>query len=219
MEPQTTDQQPLADQPPPAKESWLEADVRMPPEAAAAAKRPALTTAVARERWLDIDTVLRPAPEQVRVEHLQAVRDIAEARFKFPTEEFHLFRTHLNVPEVTVPVKLDGVEVAPDIVVIDGQTHRLVMHAQVEVPETMTEQQAREKWALYSRLAGSAFYLYVPVGYANVARALLRRVRARPDGLRTWRYLPQGIEINNISDRKDLLGALLPAPLKRALLQ
>jgi hypothetical protein len=34
-----------------------------------------------------------------------------------------------------------------------------------------------------------------------------------------WRYLPQGIEINNVSDRKDLLGALLPAPLKKALLQ
>jgi len=212
-------QEPQPAEEPQPEEHRPETGVPTPSESPPAGRRPTPKTAVARERWMDVDTLLRPNPEDAKAEHLRAVRDIAEARFKFPTEEFHLFRTYLNVPEVTVPVKLDGTEVAPDIVVIDGQTRRLVMHAQVETPETVNEQQAREKWALYSRLAGSAFYLYVPVGYANVARALLRRVRARPDGLRTWRYLPQGIEINNVSDRKDLLGALLPAPLKKALLQ
>lgn len=189
---------------PAAKKRWLEEDVRLRPK-----------SPLARERWTDVNGLLQPLPEQVRADRIQAVCDIAAARFKFPAPGYPTFRTAVNVPEVKVPVQVDGREVAPDIVVLDAQTNRLVMHAQVEVPETVTEQQAREKWAVYWKLAGSAFYLFVPVGYAQVARGLLRAVHAQPDGIRTWRRTPQGTETNNVFERRDMVNAFLPAAIQK----
>jgi intergrase/recombinase len=87
--------------------------------------------------------------------------------------------------------------VFPDIVVIDQPENEVVMTAEVEVPGSVTREAARD-WVLFSQKFKTAFYLYVPVGYAEEARRIAKETGARLTGLRTWRETPYGVEVNEV---------------------
>lgn len=170
-------------------------------------------------RWTDIDKALQPAPRDRAELHERVVHDVAQARFEFPTPEYASYRTYVNVPEVTMPVQdATGNEVLPDIVVVDTPGNVLKIAAHVETSETVTEERAKELWLPFCNLPNAAFYLYVPVGYGGAAKRLCKEIGAHPYGFRTWRYVPQGIEINDISEPPDIMAALMP-PIVRKILR
>jgi hypothetical protein len=170
-------------------------------------------------RWEDVNALLQRS-ERTKDEKLdKAVREVAEARFLFPSEEHPSFRTHLNVPAVTMGVQVGDEEVVPSIVVVErtktGET-RLVMTAQVCGVEQVNDSEAKAHWARIASVPNQAFYLYVPVGYGQQAKKICRRLKINVDGFRTWRTTPRGFEVNEISDTNPL--APLMPPLVRKLL-
>ena len=56
-------------------------------------------------RWTDVDKMLQPSPLNRQELRERVVQDVAKARFEFPTTELPSYRTYVNVPEVTLPVK------------------------------------------------------------------------------------------------------------------
>jgi hypothetical protein len=162
-------------------------------------------------RWMDVDRMLEPAPKSREELHQRAVHDIAQARFEFPTPEFPSYRVNVNVPEVSLPVKDEaGNDLKPDIVVVDTPGNLLKMLTQVETGETVTVEQAKQVWLPFSRLPDVAFYLYVPVGYGGAAKSICKKLGADVYGFRTWRYTPQGLEINEISEPPGIIHSLMP---------
>jgi hypothetical protein len=169
-------------------------------------------------RWTDIDKMLQPSPKDDEELHQRAVQDIAKARFEFPTTELPSYRTFVNTPEVTMPVKdPQGTEYTPDIVVVDTPGNILKIVAQVETFERLTEERGKQVWAPLAKLGDAAFYLYVPVGYGGEAKKLCKKLGIQVYGHRTWRYLPQGIEINDISEPPDIMARLMPPPVRKIL--
>jgi len=170
-------------------------------------------------RWTDVDKMLQPAPKDRDELRQRAVQDVAKARFEFPTPELPSYRTFVNVPEVTLPVKdANGAEYTPDIVVVETPGNLLRILAQVETGDLVNEQRAKEVWAPLTRLGDAAFYLYVPVGHGGEAKKICRKLGLQVYGFRTWRYVPQGIEINDVSEPPDIMAKLMP-PLVRKLLR
>lgn len=170
-------------------------------------------------RWTDVDKMLQPAPKGREELHLRAVQDIAQARFEFPTTEHASYRTFVNIPEVTLPVTdTEGNELVPDIVVVDTPGNILRILAHVETGETVTEEQAQEKWLPFARLPDAAFYLYVPVGYGGQAKKICNQLNIPVYGYRTWRYVPQGVEVNEISEPPEIVHKLMP-PFARKLMR
>ena len=170
-------------------------------------------------RWTDVDKMLQPAPKDRDELRQRAVQDVAKARFEFPTAELASYRTFVNVPEVTLPVKdANGVEYTPDIVVVETPGNILKIVAQVETGDLVSEERAKEVWAPLTKLGDSAFYLYVPVGQGGAAKKICKKLGLRVYGFRTWRYVPQGIEINDISEPPDVMSKLMP-PLVRKMLR
>jgi hypothetical protein len=158
----------------------------------------------------------RPSVKSRSELHQGAVQDIFQLRFKFPTAENPSLRSFTNVPEVTMPVRLDtGGELAPDIVVIDAATNSIKLHVAVETVDTVNEDNARRRWLPCSQLTESAFYLYVPVGYGAQAKRICRRLHIPVYGFRTWRYTPEGLEMNEISERPGVIKGLLPPVIRR----
>ncbi len=170
-------------------------------------------------RWTDVDKMLQPAPKNREELRQRLVQDVAQARFEFPTPELPSYRAHVNVPEVTLAVRdTAGNELTPDIMVVDTPGNILKILASVELGENVTEEQAREKWLPYSRLPDAAFYLYIPVGYGGAAKRLCKKLNISVYGYRTWRYVPQGLEINDISEPPGIMTALMP-PIVRKILR
>lgn len=171
-------------------------------------------------RWEEPDTLLKRADRTKDEELVKAVQQIADARFKFPTQEHPSYRTHVNIPEVTMAVKVGEEEIAPDIVVVDklktGQSH-VAITAAVANKEMVTDDEARLHWARFAAIRGTAFYVYVPVGFGQKAKQICHRNKIRPDGFRTWRWTPQGFEINEISEAPSPLAALMPPIVRRLL--
>ena len=170
-------------------------------------------------RWTDVDKMLQPAPKSREELHERAVQDIAQARFEFPTPELASYRSYVNVPEAMVLVTSEaGDELKPDIAVVDTPGNVLKILAHVETGDTVTEESAKENWLPFSELPGAAFYLYVPVGYGATAKRICKKLGIDVYGFRTWRYVPQGVEINEISEPPEILHALMP-PFARKLLR
>ncbi|MEX0785365.1 MAG: hypothetical protein WD939_01895 [Dehalococcoidia bacterium] len=170
-------------------------------------------------RWTDVDKMLQPSPKSSQELHERAVQDIALARFEFPTPEHASYRTFVNTPEVSLPIKDEhGNQHTPDIVVVDTPGNILKILAQVETGDTVTEERAKEAWLPYSKLPDSAFYLYVPVGYGGSAKRICSKLNIAVYGFRTWRYVPQGIEINEVSEAPGIIHALMP-PFARKLMR
>jgi hypothetical protein len=169
-------------------------------------------------RWMDPDKVLQPVPKNREELRQHAVQDVAKARFEFPTTELPSYRTYVNVPEVTLPVTDDrGEQLVPDIVVVDTPGNVLKICAHVETGEQVNEERAREVWSGLARLPDVAFYLYVPVGYGKAAKKICSSLGIKVYGFRTWRYVPQGMEINEISEPPDIMSALMPPPVRKLL--
>ncbi len=167
-------------------------------------------------RWMDIEKLLQPAPKSREELHQRAVQDIAKARFELPTPQFPSYRAFVNVPEVTMPVTAeDGNELTPDIVVVETPGNLLRMLARVETGDTVTEEQAEQVWTPLARLPDVAFYLYVPVGQGGLAKRICRMLEIDVYGFRTWRYTPQGLEINDISEPPGVITGLMPPFLRK----
>lgn len=171
-------------------------------------------------RWEDVDQLLDRTNRTVDEKHIKAVHEIAARRFEFPTPEHAAYRTHINVPEVTMGVQVGSEEIAPDIVVVEnfktGEAH-LVMTATVATLEQVTEAEAKRTWARYAAIRGVAFYLYVPVGYGAAAKRICKKLHIDVEGFRTYRTTPRGFEINDVSEPASPLAALMP-PIVRKLL-
>ena len=160
--------------------------------------------------------MLEPAPKSTEELHRRAVQDIAQARYEFPTPDLASYRSFVNVPEVTLPVTdVQGNELTPPIVVVDTPGNVLKILASVATVEMVTEEQAENEWRALAELPDAAFYLYVPVGYGGIAKRICRHLGIDVYGFRTWRYTPQGMEINDISEPPEIVHALMPPFVRR----
>jgi hypothetical protein len=169
-------------------------------------------------RWSDADRALQPAPKNREELRQRVVQNVAQARFEFPTPELPSYRTYVNVPEVTLPVKdEDGNELVPDIVVVDTPGNILKMLAAVEMADQVNEERAKTVWARHASLPDAAFYLYVPVGFGGAAKRICKQLGIDVYGFRTWRYVPQGLEINDISEPPGIMTALMPPIVRKVL--
>jgi hypothetical protein len=168
---------------------------------------------------MDVDELLKPAPKSSEELRARAVQDIAQARYDLPTPDLPSYRAFVNVPGVTMAVKDEaGNELAPDIVVVETPGNVLRMLARVETAETVTEEEAECIWGPLGKLPDVAFYLYVPVGQGGKAKRICKVLGVDVYGFRTWRYIPQGIEINEISEPPGIITALMP-PLIRKIMR
>ena len=164
-------------------------------------------------QFLLLRSAARPAPGQPRpyepriatlsearaAAHVRAVKDIAGARFGFPTDKHRDYKTYTNAPKRTMGVAmLDGSVVAyPDIVVVQDPENYAKILGEVETTETVNEQTAQRRWRPFADLA--PLYLYVPVGDADQALKLCRQLQVPIVGIRTWRYAV-GVEEIEVND-------------------
>jgi hypothetical protein len=127
--------------------------------------------------------------------HVGAVDAIARARFPFPTEDHPDLDTIVNVPVGQMSVgQHNGKDIFADIVVVRRPGTWLQEMAAVEMPDTLNDTTALERWKPLSECG--ALYVYVPAGMAGEARKLLKRHRIKAAGIRTWRFRPVwGIEV------------------------
>ncbi len=134
--------------------------------------------------------LLKPSSKSLQESHLQAVRNIAEQLFPFPTPEYPHFRTFVNQPETEQKIFTNyGNNLEPDIVVLQWPEKLPAMVAEVVTPEMLRDDVAEEVWAVEARLDGVKFFLYVPAGHASEAKALLKKHRIKDVSLRTWRNI------------------------------
>jgi len=134
--------------------------------------------------------MLKPGSKTYRENHVQAVRNIADQLFPFPTPEYPHFRTFVNEPETEQKIFTNyGHELEPDIVVLQCPEKIPVMVAEVVTPDMLRDDLAENVWAVEARLDGVRFFLYVPAGHAAEAKALLKRHGIKDVALRTWRNI------------------------------
>lgn len=149
--------------------------------------------------------------------HHRAVGDIAKARFGFPTERYRDYKTYTNQPQRAMGVAMPNDVVGyPDIVVVQDPENYTKILGEVETPETVTEEVARRLWLPFAKLA--PLYLYVPVGEADRARKICKRLGVPIVGIRTWRYAV-GVEEIEITDTYTVASGpeeLLPGILRPA---
>jgi hypothetical protein len=132
----------------------------------------------------------RPGSKTYRDAHLQAVRNIADQLFPFPTPEYPHFRTFVNEPEVEQKIFTNyGNELSPDIVVLQWPEKLPVMVAEVATPDMLNQFSANNVWSVESRLDSVQFFLYVPAGHAAEAKQLLKKAKIKNVQLRTWRNI------------------------------
>ncbi len=169
-------------------------------------------------RWTDVDALLTRSPRTQEETLAQAVTQIAELRFKYPTPELPSYRSYVNVPAVTMAVQSGKDELTPDIVVVErintGETE-LRITAAVANEEQVTEAEAKLRWARFAAIPDTAFYLFVPVGYGAQAKKIAHGLKIRVEGFRTWRTTPRGFEINDISGAPGAFNALMPGFVRR----
>jgi hypothetical protein len=175
---------------------------------------------VDKTRWEKIDQLLHPT-ERTRTEvRVEAAHKIAEARFKFPSDEFPGYKTFVNLPETTMTVKVADADLVPDIVVVDhpasGQPV-VRMAVIVAGAEQVTEAEANERWAPIASIPGVTMFVYVPSGYADEAKRLCAARHIEPEGFRTWRNTPTGFEINDVGEAHSTVRGLIPRFARRAL--
>ena len=130
--------------------------------------------------------------------HARAVKDIAGARFGFPTDRYRDYKTYSNIPQRSMGVAMPENAVAyPDIVVVQNPENYAKIIAEVETAETVSAEVAQRRWLPFAELA--PLYLYVPVGEGDLARKLSRDLKVAVVGIRTWRYTVgvDQIEIND----------------------
>lgn len=123
------------------------------------------------------------------------IEAIAAKKFPFPNEEFPELDTVVNLPKPTMSVgQHNGKDVYPDIVVVRRPGAWLQMMAQVEMPDTISDEAALSRWAPAAPCGD--LYLYVPFGMATDAKRVAKRHDIRLKGIRLWRFRPVwGLEV------------------------
>ncbi|MBI5288037.1 MAG: hypothetical protein HY873_03595 [Chloroflexi bacterium] len=171
-------------------------------------------------RWENVDTLLDRTERTKDEGVIKAIQEVAATRYGFPTVDHPSYRTHVNVPEVSMAVQVGDEQIAPDIVVVEklktGETH-LTMTAAVATRELVNEGEAKRSWARYASIPNSVFYLYVPVGYGVAAKRICKKLKIKVGGYRTWRWTPRGFEVNDVSEPMSGFAPLMP-PIVRKLL-
>ena len=175
---------------------------------------------VDKTRWERIDQLLHRT-DRTRLDELaEAVHKIADARFRFPSAEFPGYKTFVNVPDVTMTVKVGAEDVVPDIVVIEHPASgQPVVRIAVIVAgeEQVTDAEAKERWVPTASIPGVTMFVYVPAGYADAAKRLCRAAGIDPEGFRTWRNTPQSFEINDVGEAHSAVRGLIPKFARKAL--
>ncbi len=121
--------------------------------------------------------------------HQGAVAEIAKVKFPFPGQGGSDFETIVNVPKPKMAVGEDGGnDIFPDIVVVRRPGQWLMMMAQVETPDTVTDATAEHEWLPLSKVG--ELYLYVPAGMVQDAKKLIKKHKIAVKGIRTWRFRP-----------------------------
>jgi hypothetical protein len=134
--------------------------------------------------------MLKPSTRTFREAHLQAVQNIADQLFPFPTPEYPHFRAFVNEPETEQKVYTNyGHELEPDIVVLQWPEKIPMMVAEVVTPDMISDDLAENVWAVEARLEGVKFFLYAPSGHAAEVKKLLKKHKIKNVSLRTWRNI------------------------------
>lgn len=128
--------------------------------------------------------------------HDGTVGAIAQRKFPFPNPENPDLETLLNIPKPTISVGKGpkGEDLFPDIVVVRRPGQWLMMMAEVEMPDTLTDEQALTRWLPYSTCG--ELFIYVPAGHIQQAKKLAKKHNVPVKGFRTWRFRPVwGVDI------------------------
>ena len=64
-------------------------------------------------------------------------------------------------------------------------------------------------------IPGASLFVYVPAGYGDEAKRVCGEHKIRPEGFRTYRNTPQGLEISDIGEAKSATAALFPGFARR----
>lgn len=117
------------------------------------------------------------------------VGEIAKLKFPFPNETNPDYETFTNNPKQTISVGVvNGAEVFPDIVVVRRPGQWLMMMADVESEDSLTDETALTRWLPASKCG--ELFVYVPMGTAGAAKKLAKKHGIRLLGIRTWRFRP-----------------------------
>ena len=150
--------------------------------------------------WRAGDLEWRRGEQSRREELTTIVNQIAHDRFAFPNDDNPDFHTYVNLPEPQMAIEVQGgiEKLLPDIVVLDKPGGRPRLIAQVESRETMSREQAEYVWARLE-MRDAPLLLYVPSGMASTARDYARAAGIKNAEVRTWRRLPQGMKVLELS--------------------
>jgi NAD-dependent dihydropyrimidine dehydrogenase PreA subunit len=150
--------------------------------------------------WREGSLDWRRSEESRRTELTAIVQEIARDRFAYPNEEHPDFRTYVNLPEPQMAIQVQGgvEKLLPDIVVLDKPGGRPRLLAQVESKETLTREQAQYVWARLE-MKDAPLLLYVPTGMAAQARDYVKAAGIKNARIRTWRRLPQGMQVRSLN--------------------
>jgi len=115
----------------------------------------------------------RDIDEQVKHDHIIYI--LIKRCYHYPNPAHPHLITFANHPVKTKAVRDEmGKELFPDIVVLNGESGKLVTVVEVET-ETTVEQDEAQEWQRFSAL-GARFYLYVPRGLGAKADMLCRNL-------------------------------------------
>lgn len=130
----------------------------------------------------------------------KAVRDIAAARFNFPSPTNPTLKTFTNRPERQIGVRLATGDLAfPDIVAVDRDT-AVKLIGEIESARSIRETPAArlaEKWAALAGL--SELYLFVPLMAVDQVKRIMKQYGVPKVKLRGWRYIA-GQDLLDLSD-------------------
>jgi len=73
----------------------------------------------------------------------------------------------------------------PDIVVMDTTTTEVYLLGELETSRSLRQPDTPEKWQAFATVG--KLLVYVPYGEEDLARSLIRELRAKPLGLRVWK--------------------------------
>ncbi len=121
--------------------------------------------------------------------HQGAVTEIAKAKFPFPGPLGLDYETLVNLPKPKIAVgKDEAQDLYPDIVVVRRPGQWLMMMAEVETPDTVTDETAERRWKPIGEVGD--LFVYVPAGMVPETKRLIKKHGVKVKGIRTWRFRP-----------------------------
>lgn len=129
--------------------------------------------------------------------HQGVVDEIAKEMFPFPGPKGPDYETLVNIPKPRMAVgKDESQDLYPDIVVVRRPGQWLMMMAEIEMHDTVTDETAANRWKPIGEVG--ELFVYVPAGMVPEAKKLIKRHGVRVKGLRTWRFRPVwGLDVSD----------------------